>query len=261
MEMKRIGFVSVAALAMSMAVPAAGAEQEFDWSGTIADGKAVEIKGINGGIDATGTGGGEVVLHAVKKGKKSDPAEVKIEVVEHAGGVTICAVYPSSGEPNECKPGEGGRMKVKKNDVSVRFEVKVPAGVRFVGRTVNGGISARGIQAEAEAHTVNGGIDIEARGLTHAETVNGGISARVDRADWKDKLQLKTVNGGIEVSLPASTGANVKAGTVNGDIETDFPLTVKGKFGRRRIEGSIGGGGPVLEMETVNGDIKLSKAS
>ena len=151
-------------------------------------------------------------------------------------------------------------MKVKKNDVSVRFEVKVPAGVRFVGRTVNGGISARGIQAEAEAHTVNGGIEIEARGLTHAETVNGGISARVDRADWKDTLQLKTVNGGIEVSLPASAAANVKAATVNGDIETDFPLTVTGKFGRRRIEGSIGGGGPVLEMETVNGAIKLSKA-
>ena len=48
---------------------------------------------------------------------------------------------------------------------------------------------------------------------------------------------------------------------MNGDIETDFPLTVTGKFGRRRIEGSIGGGGPVLEMETVNGAIKLEKAS
>jgi DUF4097 and DUF4098 domain-containing protein YvlB len=261
MEMKRIGFVSVVALAMAMAVPAAGAEQEFDWSGTIADGKAVEIKGINGGIDATGTAGGEVVLHAVKKGKKSDPAEVKIEVVEHAGGVTICAVYPSSGEPNECKPGEGGRMKVKKNDVSVRFEVKVPAGVRFVGRTVNGGITARGIQAEAEAHTVNGGIEIEAVSLAHAETVNGGISARIDSTARSEKLKLKTVNGGIEVSLPGDAAADVKAATVNGHIETDFPLTVKGKIGRRRIEGSIGGGGPLLEMETVNGSIELNKST
>ncbi len=259
--MKQLGWASVVAAAVALAMPAAGAEQEFNWSATVASGKSVEIKGINGGIEASGTTGSEVTLRAVKKGRKSDPSEVKIEAVEHAGGVTICAVYPSSGKPNVCTPGEGGRMKVNKNDVSVRFVVKVPAGVRFVGRTVNGGISAQGIEAEAEAYTVNGGIDIEAGGLARAETVNGGITARVGRADWKEMLALKTVNGGIVVSLPGDAAANIKAATVNGDIETDFPLTVKGKFGRRRIEGSIGGGGPVLEMETVNGDIRLEKAS
>jgi DUF4097 and DUF4098 domain-containing protein YvlB len=259
--MKRLGLVSVVAAAVALAAPATGGEQEFDWSGAVASGKTVEIKGVNGGIEATGTSGGEVVLHAVKKGKKSDPAEVKIEVVEHAGGVTICAVYPSSGKPNECQPGEGGRMQVNKNDVNVQFEVKVPAGVHFVGRTVNGGIEARGIQARAEAHTVNGGITVEAAGLTTAETVNGGITAMVGEAGWSDPVTLKTVNGGIRVSLPSSAAANVKAATVNGDIDTDFPLTVQGKFGRRKVEGSIGGGGPVLEMETVNGGIKLEKAS
>ena len=152
-------------------------------------------------------------------------------------------------------------MKVKKNDVSVRFEVEVPAGVHFIGRTVNGGISASGIRARAEAHTVNGGIKVEAAGLTTAETVNGGIKATVGETGWSDPVKLKTVNGGIHVSLPGDASANVEAATVNGDIETNFPLTVKGKFGRRRIQGSIGGGGPLLELETVNGGIKLNKAS
>ena len=68
-----------------------------------------------------------------QEGPQERPAEVKIEVVEHAGGVTICAVYPSSGAPNECKPGKGGRMNVRDNDVNVEFKVSVPAGVRFVG--------------------------------------------------------------------------------------------------------------------------------
>ena len=31
---------------------------------------------------------------ATKTGRKSNPAEVEIRVVEHAEGVTICAVYP-----------------------------------------------------------------------------------------------------------------------------------------------------------------------
>jgi DUF4097 and DUF4098 domain-containing protein YvlB len=259
--MKRLGLVGAAAVALAVALPAAGAEGTFSWSGTVAKGKSVEIKGVNGGIEATGTTQAEVSLTATKKGKKSDPSEVKIEVVEHAGGVTICAVYPSTGQPNECKPGEGGRMKVKKNDVNVSFKVKIPAGVQFVGRTVNGGITARGIEADAEAHTVNGGVEIEAAGTARAETVNGGITARFGRADWDGALKLKTVNGGIHVYLPASAAVDVKAGTVNGDIETDFPLTVKGKIGRRRLEGSIGGGGPLLEMETVNGGIELKEAS
>ncbi len=151
-------------------------------------------------------------------------------------------------------------MKVKKNDVNVTFTVKVPAGIRFVGRTINGGISARGIEADAEAHTVNGGVEIEAAGTARAETVNGGITARFGRADWDGALKLETVNGGIDVYLPATAAVDVKAGTVNGDIETDFPLTVKGKIGRRRLEGSIGGGGPLLEMETVNGGIELKKS-
>jgi hypothetical protein len=259
--MKRWELASLTLAALVLAGPATAAQEEFDWSGAVDAGKAVEVKGVNGGIAAVGTSGGEVVLHAVKKGKKSDPAEVKIEVVEHAGGVTVCAVYPAKGEPNECRPGPGGRMKVDRNDVSVEFEVRVPAGVHFVGRTVNGGISAEGIQGRAEAHTVNGGIEVDSAGLTTAETVNGGIEATVGQAGWKDPVKLKTVNGGIEVSLPGDTAANVEAATVNGDIETDFPLTVKGRFGRRRIQGSIGGGGPLLEMETVNGGIKLNEAS
>ncbi len=89
--MKRLGLVIAAAVALAVALPAAGAEETFNWSGTVAKGKTVEIKGVNGGIEASGATAGEVTLTATKKGKKSDPSEVKIEVVEHAGGVTIWA--------------------------------------------------------------------------------------------------------------------------------------------------------------------------
>ena len=252
--------ILAAVAAAAFAVPALAAQEDFHWTGKVAPGAAVEIKGVNGGIVATGAAGGDVEVTAVKKGRKSDPAQVNVEVVEHAGGVTICAVYPSNGAPNECKPGEGGRMSVRDNDVNVEFRVKVPAGVRFVGRTVNGGIEASGISADAEAHTVNGGVDLDASGTARADTVNGGITARLGRADWSGTLKLKTVNGGIELVLPDGLSADVKASTVNGDIQTDFPLTVRGRISRRRLEGTIGGGGRLLEMETVNGGIELRKA-
>ena len=257
--MKRTTILAAVAAVAVLAGPALAAREDFHWAGKVAAGAAIEIKGVNGAIVATGAPGGDVEVTATKKGRKSDPAEVKIEVVEHAGGVTICSVYPSSGTPNECQPGHGGRMNVRDNDVNVEFRVKVPAGVRFVGRTVNGSIEASGIAADAEAHTVNGGVELDAAGTARAETVNGGITARLGRADWTGALKLKTVNGGIDVVMPAGLSADVKASTVNGDIQTDFPLTVTGRISRRRIEGTIGSGGRLLEMETVNGGIELRK--
>ena len=261
--MKRTTILA-AMVAAALAVPALATasevrQEDFHWTGTVAAGDAVEIKGVNGGIVATGGAGTSVEVSAVKKGRKSDPAEVKVEVVEHAGGVTICAVYPSSGTPNECKPGGAGRMNTRNNDVNVEFRVKVPAGVRFIGRTVNGGIEASGITADAEAHTVNGGVELEATGTARAETVNGGITARLGRTDWTGALNLKTVNGGIEMTMPEGLSADVRASTVNGDIQTDFPLTVTGRISRRKLEGTIGSGGRLLELSTVNGGIELRK--
>lgn len=249
------------ALAALLTIPALAAEEDFHWSGSVAKGAAVEIKGVNGGITATGTPGGAVEVTAIKKGRKSDPASVKVEVVEHAGGVTVCAVYPSpGGAANPCAPGKGGRTNVKDNDVQVEFKVKVPAGVRFVGRTVNGGIVASGIAADAEAETVNGGIEVDAAGTARATTVNGGITARLGRADWEGTLKLSTVNGGIELAVPEGLNAEVKASTVNGAIDTDFPITMTGRLSKRSLQGTIGSGGRLLEMSTVNGGIELKKA-
>ena len=253
--------MAAAVLAAAIAAPSLAAQDDFHWQGTVAPGAAVELKGVNGGITATGSAGGAVELTAVKRGRKSDPALVKVEVVEHAGGVTICAVYPSSGTPNSCVPGKGGRMNVRDNDVQVEFRVTVPAGVRFVGRTVNGGISATGLGADAEAETVNGGIGLDSTGTARATTVNGGITARLGRADWDGALKLSTVNGGIELTAPAGLNAELKASTVNGGIETEFAVSVTGKVSRRSIAGTIGSGGRQLELSTVNGGITLRRAS
>jgi hypothetical protein len=243
-----------------VAAPAFAAQDDFQWSGRVAAGAAIEIKGVNGGITAI-AGGGEAEVTALKKGRKNDPADVKVAVVEHPGGVTICALYPAvDGQENVCAPGKGGRMNVRNNDVSVEFRVKVPAGVRFVGRTVNGSVDVEGVTADVEAQTVNGAIEIASAGTAHASTVNGEIEARLGRADWNGTLKLTTVNGSVELTLPADVSTEVKASTVNGDIETDFPLSVRGRISRRTLNGTIGAGGRLLEVSTVNGSIELKRA-
>jgi len=150
-------------------------------------------------------------------------------------------------------------MSTRDNDVRIEFRVKVPAGVRFVGRTVNGAITATGLEADAEITTVNGGVVVDTAGAARAHAVNGTIKARLGRADWTGTLKLNTVNGGVDVTLPAGANAQVDASTVNGGIDSDFPLDATGRRGRR-LHGTSGSGGRQLTIGTVNGSIALRKA-
>jgi len=235
---------------------------DFAWRGSVAAGKTIELVGVNGSIDASGTSGSEVQVTATKEGRKSDPREVEIRVVEHAGGVTICAVYPSSrrGEENDCQPGGRGRSNTRNNDVEVEWTVRVPQGVRLVGRTVNGDVVARGLTAAVEVYTVNGDITVETTSWAQASTVNGSIGARIGATLWDGDAEFDTVNGRITVDLPRDASFEVHASTVNGSMSTDFPLTVRGKWGPKRMSGTVGGGGRSLSLSTVNGDMALRRA-
>lgn len=235
--------------------------QDFEWQGRVARGNAIEIKNINGDVEATRGSGDQVEVTAVKReGRRGDPDDVTFEVVEHEGGVTICAVYPDSGRrPNECRPGSDGRMNTRDNDTEVHFTVRVPAGVDLIGKSVNGDVRVDGVPGNAVARTVNGDIEVTAAGAVQASTVNGSIDASMGTAAFEDDLEFNTVNGSITLELPDGVNADVSASTVNGGMETDFPLTVEGRWGPRHLRGTIGRGGPRIELETVNGRIALRR--
>ncbi len=242
---------------VALATPLAA--QDFTWRGRIEQGDMIKIRGVNGDDRAAPATGNEVVVIAVKRARRSDVDEVEIRVVEHDGGVTICAVYPSDrGRRNECRRGGGGgHNNVRDNDVKVSFTVHVPAGVDFGGYTVNGDVDVRRLESNVYAATVNGSIEIETTGFAEANTVNGSIRARMGRADWTGEMKFHTVNGGITLEVPDGFGVELDARTVNGSFETDFPLTVSGRFSRRRFRGVIGDGGRGLELSTVNGSIRI----
>jgi DUF4097 and DUF4098 domain-containing protein YvlB len=166
-------------------------------------------------------------------------------------------VYPSAdGRPADCLGGSGNALATG-NDVNVDFLVRLPKGVRFVGRTVNGQVEARALEADTEAHTVNGNVRLSTLGAAQGDTVNGSIVASVGKITADSKFT--TVNGGITVEMPKCAAAEVHAGTRNGSIHTDFPLEVRGEYAGRHADGVIGQGGPDLTIVTVNGTINLRR--
>lgn len=245
----------------ALAGPATAAAQDFAWNGSLGAGQSVEIKGVNGAIVAVPSNSGQVRVTAQKEdGRRGDAEDVRIEVVRHDDGVTICALYPDSRERNVCAPGSGGRIGARNNDTKVEFRVEVPANVDFIGKTVNGAVTATGLSGRVAAETVNGKVEIATRGIARANTVNGSIDVSMDRADWAGELEFETVNGSIEVAIGASdVNMEVEASTVNGSISTDWPLTVQGRWGPKRLNGTIGSGGRTLSLSTVNGSIEIRR--
>ena len=238
-----------------------GTQQErWTWSGRLSAGRTISVHGVNGDVSAEPASGAEVEVIAEKHGRRDDPEEIRMEVVEHDGGVTICALYPSSrGRSATCAADGMHNSNVRNNDVQVDFVVRVPRGVHFDGNTVNGDVEAMNLDGSVEVSTVNGGARLETNGgEARASTVNGSVNAVV-RSLGERGLKFNTVNGSINLTLPTGLNVDLDAETVNGSITSDFPISVQGRINPRHMTGRIGQGGRMLELETVNGSIRIKQ--
>lgn len=195
-------------------------------------------------------------MYSLNEGDQDDPTTVTIEVLEHAGGVTICAMYPNVAgrPPNVCAPGLDGHQSNNENDVEVTFSVRVPAGVDFVGRTIAGNVTALGLESDAFAYMVSGNADISTTTIAEAQTVSGNIDVTMGESDPDRSLVFSTVSGGVSIRIPAETNADVRASFVTGNISSDFPLT---ETSPGIWEATLGAGGSLLSLTTVTGNVAL----
>ena len=214
----------------------------------------VLVENVNGSITIETWDKPEVRLVAVKSARDETDLkalEVRIDSTEKRFAV-------KTGYLDK----DGSWLKKFTNTGEVRYTLTVPhaATLRRI-ETVNGVISITNAHGRVSARTVNGRI--EARGLTNEvdlSTVNNGIVAEFDAIVAKQDIALDTVNGSIELRLPATASAELKAGTINGSIENDFGLAPSAeKWIGRKLDGTIGDGAARIQLKTVNGSIQIRK--
>jgi hypothetical protein len=145
------------------------------------------------------------------------------------------------------------------NDKRINYALRVPPTISLDLSTINGRIVTHGVNGETEVATVNGTIDVETGGTNElqATTVNGRVRARFTQSF--QGARFKTVNGGVEATLPTSASFNVDLSQVNGDFEASFPLSIHSNPGSRRVSGEVNGGQHELKITTVNGDVQLAR--
>jgi len=130
-----------------------------------------------------------------------------------------------------------------------------------VVHTSNGRIETEGLKGALDATTSNGSIRGQvARNSrdVHAETSNGPIELTLP-PDFSADLRAHTSNSGITLHLPAETNAHISAHTSNSSISSEFEMRSQGTISKHQLDGVIGAGGPLFDLSTSNGNIRLLK--
>ena len=149
----------------------------------------------------------------------------------------------------------------------IEWTVKVPKGLTVDLRTINGGVRIDGLSGEIHAKTTNGGVKGQniIPETIEASSVNGGIEFELGAPlDSTDSIDISTVNGGVALSMPSESKATITARCVNGGVRVN-DLDIKRdeethEFERkRRLNGTLNGGGAKVNVSTTNGGVRLSR--
>jgi hypothetical protein len=159
--------------------------------------------------------------------------------------------------------------------VDYQFEISAPPDAQVdVGTVTDGRIEVTGIRGLVLANNVNGPVAATDLGnCAKIASVNGALDVQFARAP-DDDCTIETINGEINVGLPAGTGLNAILSINRGELESDFdvePTMLPAKmenqerddrFGYRIVQPAgvrLGAGGPTFTFASLNGNVRIRK--
>jgi hypothetical protein len=281
---KSLPIIAIAALAAWTFAAGAAAQEPFREKLTVPltdPGRPahVEVSLVMGGVTVVGAAVQEVTIEATARAEEEDERDLEMEDPGSDDRRRGMKRIPNTALGLEAEE-KNNRVTISSESwrQPVDLTITVPAASAVVVSTVNDGdLEIRGVTGEIEVHNTNGSITVaDARGPVTAATVNGDIRV-VFRGDATvaAPMGFSTLNGDVEVSLPAGLKADVRMRSDNGEIYSDFDVALdrkpakveeereKGRYRvilSREVAGTIGGGGPELLLKTFNGDILLKRA-
>lgn len=159
--------------------------------------------------------------------------------------------------------------------ISYRMLVKVPKSLRVELVLGDGHGSIIGMQGGASIETGHGilllkrclgdarlrsgkgDLTIDShRGGIDAETGTGKIVAFVDEVREKG-VRLVSGNGGIQAHLPRDAAFTLDMRAPEGKLDATWQLPIKREHGGVFMAGAVGGGGPLVYIESLTGSVSL----
>jgi len=147
------------------------------------------------------------------------------------------------------------------NPASVEYTLTVPRTARLDEiKLINGPLDITGVTGEVRASCINGELTAhDLAGHARLSTINGRLDARFDQLAGSS-VELNSVNGEVELTIPSDSKAEIAATTVSGGIQNDFGLHVSHHFVGHNMHGELGNGGTHIKISNVNGRIEIRHA-
>lgn len=231
---------------------------------------------INGGITVKGYDGKEAIIETRGAGRDGDDRHSRRAPRGAEGMKRIENTSLGLTAEEEDNVLTIGMRPNRDTDVVIQ----VPVNTSLKLSCVNGGdISVDRISGEIEVNNVNGGVTLtNVSGSVIAHALNKNVVVKLNQITPEKSMSFSSLNGDIDVTLPADTKARIKLKTDNGEIYTDFdvrldpsarqPVVEDGRSNRgkyrvridRAMYGTINGGGPEFQFQTFNGNVYIRKA-
>jgi hypothetical protein len=216
----------------------------------------VSVSNVNGSIVVEAWERNEVKLTATKVADSKESLDaVDIRVDARPDYFSVEADYDDMKWRNRSDNDRHRR-------VEVQFKLSVPrTAVLNEVETVNGSVTVSNFVNSTRISAVNGNVSAtNLRGAAELSTVNGEVMADFDRLESGTKIDLSTVNGRVNLTIPSDSNATLRADSLNGNITNEFGLPVrKGEYVGRDLHGRIGSGDVQIKLNSVNGALAINR--
>jgi Putative adhesin len=219
-----------------------------------ADGR-VALDNINGSVHISSWDRNEVKVDAVKYADTKERLdEAKIEIDSGKDHLSIRTKYPEHDQT--------WNWGSHNNPAGVEYTLTVPRTARLDEiKLINGSLDITGVSGEVNASCINGRLEAHnLAGRARLSTINGRLNAQFDHLA-RHNMELNSVNGSVDLTIPSDSNAEIEATTVSGGINNDFGLQVNHhSFVGHDLRGELGSGGTHIRISNVNGRVEVHHA-
>jgi hypothetical protein len=217
----------------------------------------IELDNMNGPVTIKAWDRNEVRVDAIKRAwSKRRLDEASIVIDSHPNLLSIRTEYPGENHTNW----SSGHHD---NPASVEYTLTIPRTARLDEiKLINGDLTIEGVSGDISASCINGHVQTgNVAGRAELSTINGHLSVQFNQLG-ASPVDLSSVNGAIDLTLPSDAKAEIEASTMSGSISDDFGLHVsQHSFIGHSLRGELGGGGTHLRLSNVNGRIEIRHAN
>jgi len=143
----------------------------------------------------------------------------------------------------------------------IDYEVTVPTGTALRLNTISGDLDLGGLNGAVTAKTISGDVlSTDLTGPLTLRTVSGDV--KISNLG-RNPVDATSISGDVDVSWPATQGADLNLKTISGEVYADPAVTFSNLKERTyvgyELHGNLGSGGPLVTLHSVSGDVFFRK--